>query len=103
MRSKIITMRKSKTEPINQLIQSYIQSLGIERPLLESRLVLSWEEVTGKYIAGQTKNLYIKNRVLFAQIQSSLVKRELSLIKEGLLFRLNEPFDRPIIDDIKFY
>ncbi len=96
-------MRKSKTEPIDQLIQSYIRGMGLERPLSENRLILSWESVTGKYIAGQTRKIYIRNRVLYVQIQSPLVKRELNLIKEGLLKRLNEPFEQPVIDDIQIF
>ena len=60
----------------------------------------SWEEVTGKFIASKTKNMYIKNKVLYVNIESSVIRNELILLREGLINRLNDKCKQEVITGI---
>ena len=51
-------------------------------------------------VSRSTKNLYIKDRKLFVNLYSSVMRNELSMMKEALLERLNEASGRDSIDDI---
>lgn len=93
-------MRRAKTQTLGEVIQAYLKSLKIDKKLMEVQLVKSWEEVVGKTIANSTKSIYIKDRKLYVHFYSSVIRKELSMIKAGLISRLNENFSEPVIDDI---
>jgi len=93
-------MRKSQTQNISQIISTILKANGLEDKLAETRLIQSWEELLGKSVARLTKSLYIKNRVLFVSLNSSVVRNELLMIKKDILIRLNEKAGKCIIDDI---
>jgi predicted nucleic acid-binding Zn ribbon protein len=93
-------MRKSQTQNISEVIAALLKANGLEDKLAETRLIRSWEELLGKGIARLTKGLYIKNRILFVTLSSSIARSELSMIKKDLLIRLNEKAGKCVIDDI---
>lgn len=93
-------MRKSQTQNIAQIISTILKSNGLEDKLAETRLIQSWEEILGKSVGRLTKSMYVKNRILFVSLSSSVVRNELMLIKKDLLIRLNEKAGKCIIDDI---
>lgn len=93
-------MRRSQTLNISEIISSILKANGLEDKLAETRLIQSWEELLGKSVARLTKSIYIKNRVLFVNLNSSVVRSELSMIKKDILIRLNEKAGKCIIDDI---
>jgi hypothetical protein len=95
-------MRKSNTQTLSSVIHEYIKVLDIENKLQEVRLIESWPEVVGLIIAKKTSRLYLKNRVLFVYLNSSVVRSELLRIREGLIKALNEKAGRKIIDEIVF-
>jgi len=93
-------MRKSQTQNIAQIISTILKANGLEDKLAETRLIQSWEEILGKSVGRLTKSMYVKNRILFVSLSSSVVRNELMLIKKDLLIRLNEKAGKCIIDDI---
>ena len=93
-------MRKSQTQNISEIISSMLKVYGLEDKLAETRLIQSWEELLGKSVARLTKNMYVKNRTLFVNLNSSVVRSELSMIKKDILIRLNEKAGKCVIDDI---
>jgi len=93
-------MRKSQTLNISQIISGILKTNGLEDKLAETRLIQSWGELLGKSVARLTKGMYIKNRTLFVNLSSSVVRNELIMIKKDLLIRLNEKAGKCIIDDI---
>jgi len=93
-------MRKSETHNISEIIQSYLKQEGLEDGMARTRLITSWEEVLGKSVGRVTKNLYIRNRTLYAHLHSSVVRNELMMIRDDLITRLNEKAGKKVIDKI---
>ncbi|MDE5421242.1 DUF721 domain-containing protein [Ancylomarina sp. DW003] len=93
-------MRRSKTQKIEELVKLVLKEQGLDTKLKELELIKAWENVIGKNVANATTNLYIKNRKLFVQVRSSIVRNELMLIKTGLIQALNKEVGDNIIDDI---
>jgi hypothetical protein len=85
---------------LSSVIHEYLKALDIENKLQEVRLIEGWPEVVGLIIAKKTARLYLKNRVLFVYLNSSVVRSELLRIREGLIKALNEKAGGKIIDDI---
>ena len=93
-------MRRTKTVPLKEVIQEYLQALKMNRKLREVGLVNSWEKVVGKTIARATKNIYIIDQKLVVELHSSVVRNELLMIKQPLIERLNQEAGESIIVDI---
>ena len=60
----------------------------------------SWNELLGITIAKKTRSLRIQNRKLYVSLHSSVVRNELSLIKDELIPKLNEAAGMNVIDDV---
>ena len=85
---------------MGEVLQDYVKAMRIDHKLNEVRAVKAWPEVIGKSVANATTNIYIKNGVLFVHLRSSVVRNELSMIKEGIIKRMNEMAGSEVITDI---
>lgn len=93
-------MRKKNTQKLDEVIQEYLKALKIDDKIKEVRLIRSWDEMVGKTIARSTKNIYIKDRKLFVQLNSSVIRSELFMIRDGLKNALNDHAGESVIDEI---
>ena len=93
-------MDKKDVKRIDSLLEQFVKAKGLEKGLAEYRLMKSWNELLGVTIANRTKSLRIKNRKLFVTVNSSVVRNELSLIKDSLIPKLNEAAGMDVIDDV---
>ncbi len=93
-------MRKKNTQKIDEVVKEYLKAFKIDDKLKEVKLIKSWEEVVGKNIARSTNNIYIKNRKLFVKLNSSVIRNELFMLREGLKKALNDKAGEEIIDEI---
>jgi predicted nucleic acid-binding Zn ribbon protein len=93
-------MRKKNTQKIEEVIQEYLKALKIDDKLKEVNLIKSWDDVVGKTIARSTQNIYIKNRKLFVKLNSSVIRNELFMLRDGLKKALNDRAGEELIDEI---
>ncbi len=93
-------MRIKQTQNIKEIITVILQQNNLEGKLAEVRLIRAWEELLGKTIARYTKRLYIKNKILYVSVSSSVVRNELLLIRDELMKKLNETAGNEIIHKI---
>lgn len=87
---------------LREAIEHFKKAFGIERKLDEAALMNSWDEVAGKAIVKHTQNLNIKNRVLYVQLDSSVIRNELMMAREKIKNALNDAVGKQIIDDVVF-
>ena len=95
-------MRRSNTQSLSEVLRDYVKGTSIEKKLKEVDIVQSWEELLGKTIAHYTKNISLKNRILYLEINSSVVKNELFLMREEIRRKLNEKAGEELVDKIIF-
>lgn len=95
-------MRKSNTQPIKNVLKEYIEALGHRRKLKEVNIVSGWEKLMGKVIAGHTTQIYIKNKVLYVQLDSSVMRNELFMLREKIIEHLNSHAGETIVEKIVF-
>ena len=93
-------MRRSNTQTIASVIKDYLKEAQIEEKLKEVQVVNSWEELVGKVIARRTNRIYIKNGKLFLYMNSSIVKNELMMHREGIIERINTNAGEEIVKEI---
>lgn len=95
-------MRRSNTQSLSEVLKEFIKQNRIDRKLKEVDIVEGWEQLLGKTIAHYTRNIYIRNRILYVEISSAVVKNELFLMREEICRRINENAGEEIIQRIVF-
>jgi len=95
-------MRRSNTQPLSDILREFVEQHKFDRKLKEVDIIEGWENLLGKTIAHYTRNLYIKNRILYVEITSAVVKNELFLMREEICRRINENAGEEIIERIVF-
>ena len=95
-------MRRSNTQSLSEVLKEYIKENRIERKLKEVDVVQSWEKLLGKTVASYTRNIYIRKKILFVEISSSVVKNELFMMREEIRRKINEQEGEEIVRTIIF-
>ena len=93
-------MRKKNTQKIDDVVREYLKALKIDDKLKEVKLIKSWEDVVGKTIARSTNDIYIKDRKLYVKLNSSVIRNELFMLRDGLKKALNDQAGEVLIDEI---
>lgn len=96
-------MFKRDVKSLSDLLQMVLRKEGFETPLLQRRLVASWDTVVGPTISRYTGDKFIKNQTLFVKINNPALRQDLSMMRQKLVQRLNSQVGSFIISDIKFF
>lgn len=83
-------MRRTKTQPIGELLNEFFAQPHIAAKIAEGRLPETWAEVVGAHVAQLTESLRLENHVLYARITSSVVRHEVFLRRDMIAQELNE-------------
>lgn len=93
-------MRRSKTISLAEAVHDYIKEMHLEGKLSEIAVLNSWEETVGKAIASRTSKIYIRDKVLFVHLSSSVVRSELLMLRQALVDKINEKAGTEVIKEI---
>ncbi|MCB2220058.1 MAG: DUF721 domain-containing protein [Bacteroidetes bacterium] len=92
----------SNEQTLKELIQQLLDNYKLQDGITRAKLIGSWEKIAGKYIAGQTDKIYIKNGILYLKIKSPALKHELSFAKSKLMAALNKSIGQDYIKEVVF-
>ncbi len=83
---------KEKREPKNmkQAIDSYLKANGLDGVYKENKVLAKWEELVGKPIALRTDYVTIREKTLYVELNSSVMRDELFKHKEKLIRIINK-------------
>ena len=95
-------MKRNNAEPIGKLIQQFLRQESLESPLNEQRLLDAWPQILGPAIASYTKELYIRNQILYVHLTSAALSQELMMGRELLVRNLNQKVGATVITNIIF-
>jgi len=95
-----MVIRRTKTRSLREVLDEYLHENKLDTRLKERELIRQWESVTGKMVARSTHSIYIKNRTLFVEVRSSVIKNELIMIRDGLIIALNDSVGENLIQKI---
>ncbi len=95
-------MAGSNEYTLKQAIEALINNFKIEERLNETAIVSEWEKIVGTMIARHTSNIYIKNKVLFVELDNAALRNELGYAKTKLVASINAAIKANVINDIVF-
>lgn len=95
-------MKRNNAEQIGVLIRNFLRQESLETPLNEKRLIASWPEILGPVIASYTREIYIRNQVLYVHLTSAALRQELMMGRDLLVRNLNRHVGAQVITNIIF-
>jgi predicted nucleic acid-binding Zn ribbon protein len=95
-------LKSSSNQSLGSAIREFLKAYRLEDKMNETRLIHSWEVVLGKMVSRHTRELSIRNKILFVKIDSPALRNELSYQKEKIVDELNREVNAKVIDDIVF-
>lgn len=93
-------MERKSEQKIGSLLDQFIRANKLEQGLAEYRIKKAWNALLGLSVARATQNLYIKDKILFVKLHSSVMRNELTMMKSEIIPRLNESAGYEVIEDI---
>lgn len=94
--------RSSDEEPLKDLIDKFLKAYSLEGKMKEYDIIAAWPELMGPAVAHRTKEIHIKNKVLYLSIDSSVMREELLNGKQIIIERVNKEAGTQLIHDIWF-
>lgn len=96
-------MFKRDVLSLAEIVSQCLRNDGLEMPLMQKRLLDSWEKVAGAGIAKYTGDKFIKNQTLFIKILNPALRADLSMMRARIVKNLNVEVGCNVITDIKFF
>jgi mRNA-degrading endonuclease YafQ of YafQ-DinJ toxin-antitoxin module len=97
-----LTPRRAQATPLKEVIDLFLKNLKIEDKFKETYLAAHWETIMGADVNNRTVQIYLKNEVLFLEIDSAPLRNELLMAKSKLIKKFNELLKKNIVEDIIF-
>ncbi len=94
-------MRRSNSQLLGDVLQEFLRESGLEKPLLERKVVEQWPVVMGDLIARFTRKVELKNGVLMVYLTSSALRQELFLARFELVKKMNDAVGAEIVKDVR--
>ena len=93
-------MKQGKTLTMDELVNLYLEQMGLSRQFKEREVCQVWPDVVGGMIASRTKSVSISEGRLFVAFTSAVVRNEIMMVKDGLIKALNDKLGEQIIKGI---
>lgn len=90
----------ANTVHIGDAIQDLLKSYRLKSKFDEASVVTAWERLVGKPVAKHTKKVFIRDKVLFVELDSPGMKHDLNLHKSQMLAVFAKEFGQGTIKEI---
>jgi hypothetical protein len=94
--------RKPGITPLKEAIDMMIDRYKLRSRFDQSYVVAHWDKIMGSAIASRTKSIYIKDRILFLQIESAPLRNELVRAKSKIIELINREMKSDLVEDVVF-
>jgi len=95
-------MRKPNDVTVKDAISKMLDVYRLRRKFDETSILSIWPEIMGTAIGNRTKQIYIHDKKLFLRIESSVIKNELIMVRQGIIQKLNEHAGSEVITEMIF-
>ncbi len=92
---------RGKSLSIAEVLGLYLRETGLEKPVLEERVVELWPQVMGDTVARLTRSVEVKNGMLIVRISSAALKAQLFECRFDLVKKINTAVGGEAIRDVR--
>jgi predicted nucleic acid-binding Zn ribbon protein len=96
-------MLKKNAQPLSEVLSDFFdENSTLKMKMAEHRVLRGWREVLGEGVSKYTREVYLNRNVLYVHLSSAVLRAELLMNKDGLIKKLNDHAEMPIVRDIVF-
>ncbi len=92
--------RSSNESGIGSVLQQIIKSNNLQSGIDEVNVKEAWRNLMGNGVNCYTRNIILKNGVLYVELTSSVLREELGFGKDKIIKLLNEDLNREVVVNI---
>ena len=93
----------SNEQSLGVALSLWLDRYRLRRGTDETRVLQAWDELMGPSIVRQTTKKKVQNQILYVQLESAVVRKELLMVKSKIISSINEHLGREAIKDVHLY
>ena len=93
----------SNEQSMGEALSLWLDRYRLRRGMDETRVLQAWDELMGPSIVRQTTKKKVQNQILYVQLESAVVRKELLMVKSKIVSSINEHLGREAIKDVHLY
>ena len=93
----------SNEQSMGEALSLWLDRYRLRRGTDETRVLQAWDELMGPAVVRQTTTKKVQNQILYVQLESAVVRKELLMVKSKIVSSINEHLGREAIKDVHLY
>lgn len=93
-------MKQGNEQSLHDVLQSWMRENGVDEKLLESRIIIHWEEWMGATINKYTEKIWVNKNQLYIKVSSAALRQELLFSREQIKKNVNEKLETEFIKNV---
>jgi hypothetical protein len=94
------SVKKTNDEPIGDILKQMVKAFKLERNLNKTKIENLWEQLMGKTISTYTRELVVRDNVLYVKIDSASLRSELHFGRDKILNIINEALGEAYLKEV---
>lgn len=94
-------MIRGNSLSIADVLNIYLRETGLEKTVLEDKVVALWPEIMGDTVARLTRSVEVRNGILIVHISSAALKAQLFECRFELVKKINDAAGGNAIRDVR--
>lgn len=95
--------RLTNEQNMGEALSHWLDRYRLRQGHDNARILQAWDEILGPSISKQTTRKKVQNKVLFVQLESAVVRKELLMVKSKIIHAINEHLGREAITDMQLF
>lgn len=96
-------MRPTNESPLGEVIKDMLKKYELENGMWNAKISDAWDKCVAKPIVQRTLSMKFVEGLLVVNLNSSVVRNELEILKEEIRTSLNSELKQEVITEIKFF
>ena len=92
--------RNYKLKPIKNIIENFVEQKSISDGIFNVKVQKAWVNSVEKKILDYTKEIYVKDEVLYIKVSNPILKQEILYSKQKVINLINEELEKDLIKKI---
>ena len=85
---------------LGDVLKEFIQTNNLQKGMDKIDVRDAWARLMGNGVNNYTRNIMLKNEVLYVELTSAVLREELSYGKEKIVKMINEELGREVVKDV---
>ncbi len=93
-------MKRHNDQPLKDVLREMVEAYRLKPKLHQTKVRSMWEDLMGPSISRYTRDLYLRRKKLYVNLNSAPLRQELSLGKEKIRKIFNEALGEDYIEEV---